>query len=149
MHDEAACVDGNGRQHLQQQAVPGVGVDHVVELEVQRHQLVWLLAPAGIAHLLDDLAQVLEVGISQIGYRQTRRQAFQFGANVLNRDRVLERHARDKRATVGQARQAALALERADRFTYGLSTNPELARQIYLAAAFAPLEAATYRLGAQ
>ncbi len=92
---------------------------------------------------------MLEVGFGQVGYRQTRRQPFQFCADILNRNRVLERDARDKRAAVGQARQQPLTLEGADRFTHGLSTDPELPRQVDLEHAFARLEPATDDLGAQ
>src|SRR5437016_4636072 len=54
---------------------------------------------------------------------QPRRQSLELGADVLDRDGVLERDASDEGATVGQAGQQTLALERADRLAHRLPTH--------------------------
>ena len=147
--DEAARVHADRSQHLQQQPMLRAGIDHVVKLEVQSDEIVRRAASGGGAHVPDQLAQALEVGRGQMLHRQPRRQSLQLGADVLDRDRVLERDARDEGSAVRQAGQQTLALERADRFAHGLSTHPKTSGELDFEDAFAWLEPTVDDLVAQ
>ena len=120
-----------------------------MKLEVQGDEIVRRSASGGGAHVPDQLTQALEVGRGQMVHRQPRRQPLQLGADVLDRDRVLERDARDEGSAVRQTGQQALALERADRFAHGLSTHTKASGELDFEDAFAWLEPTVDDLVAQ
>lgn len=128
--DEAARIDADRSQHLEEQPMLRARIDHTVKLQVQGDEIVRRASPAGVSHVPDQPTQSLEVGRRQMLHRQPRRQSLELGANVLDGDRVLEGDAGDERTAVRQAGQQTLALEGADRFAHWLSTHPKTSGEI-------------------
>src|SRR6266542_1701826 len=132
VHDEPARIDRHGPEHFQQQPVVGACVDQLVELEVERDELVRLFVLPRDPHLLDNILEQAIVAVGEVGHRQACCQPLQLSAYVLNRNRVLERDAGDEGATIRQAGQQALVFQAANGLAHWLPTDAEAPRQIDL-----------------